>query len=156
MPAALSRKAKKPERRLRMNPGNHEKFTQQSFDSYCKRVAKITALKCYDEIKQYREREVTLSAMSKKELISLITTDKYFTDEYSFSILGKNIGVSDYDLAEALSGLPADRRDIILMSYFFEMTDREIAEKLNMARRTVAYRRTSSLKELKNLLESEE
>jgi len=63
--------------------------------------------------------------------------------------------VSDADLAEALNKLPADRRDIVLMSYFFDMTDKEIAERLNMARRTVAYRRTSTLKDLKKIMESE-
>jgi hypothetical protein len=42
------------------------------------------------------------------------------------------------------------------MSYFFDMTDREIAERLKPARRTVAYRRTSSLRLLKNLMESED
>jgi DNA-binding NarL/FixJ family response regulator len=33
------------------------------------------------------------------------------------------------------------------------MTDKEIAERLNLVRRTVAYRRTSSLQELKKIME---
>ena len=102
------------------------------------------------------KREITFSDMSAQELASLSVTDEYFADEYIFTVLGESVGVSDCDLAEALNTLPADRREIVLMSYFFDMTDREIAEKLNMARRTVAYRRTSSLQKLKNLLESEE
>jgi DNA-directed RNA polymerase specialized sigma24 family protein len=102
------------------------------------------------------EREITFSALSAQELAELATTDEYFTDEYVFSVLGESVGVTDCDLAEALNELPADRREIVLMSFFFDMTDKEIADKLNMARRTVAYRRTSTLKELKKLMESEE
>ena len=71
-------------------------------------------------------------------------------------VLGESVGVTDSDLAEALTALPADRREIVLLSYFFDMTHAEIAERLNMARRTVAYRRTSTLKELKKFMESEE
>jgi RNA polymerase sigma factor (sigma-70 family) len=86
----------------------------------------------------------------------LTATDKYFTGEYVFSVLGESVGVSDYELGEALSGLPADRREIVLMSCFFNMTDKEIAERLNIARRTVAYRRAGILQELKNHMESED
>ena len=41
----------------------------------------------------------------------------------------------------------------INMYFFFGMKDREIAEHLNMVRRTVAYQRTGTLRKLKNLLE---
>jgi DNA-directed RNA polymerase specialized sigma24 family protein len=41
------------------------------------------------------------------------------------------------------------------MSYFLGMTDKEIAAHLNMVRRTVAYRRASALKALKELWEKE-
>ena len=139
-----------------MESRNHEEHIQHSFDSYCKKVLKRKALDIHRQAKRRSKREVNFSDMSPQELSSLSVTDEYFADEYIFTVLGESVGVSDCDLAEALNALPADRREIVLMSYFFDMTDREIAEKLNMARRTVAYRRTSSLQKLKNLLESEE
>ena len=43
----------------------------------------------------------------------------------------------------------------ILLSYFLDMSDAEIANVLNMVRRSVAYRRTSTLKLLKNLMGGE-
>ena len=94
--------------------------------------------------------------MSARELAQLAVEDKYFADEYVFTVLGESVGVADTDLAEALTALPADRREIVLLKYFFDLTDEEIAEKLNMARSTVAYKRTSTLKELKKIMESEE
>ena len=42
--------------------------------------------------------------------------------------------------------------EIILLSYFLDMSDNEIAKLLNMVRSSVAYRRTSTLKLLKELM----
>jgi RNA polymerase sigma factor (sigma-70 family) len=63
------------------------------------------------------------------------------------------VAVSDSDLAEALKGLSQERRDIVLLSYFIGMTGREIAERMDIIRRTVSNRRTSSLRELKKIME---
>jgi RNA polymerase sigma factor (sigma-70 family) len=134
---------------------NHKEHIQHTFDSYCKKVLKRKALDIHREARRRREREVVFSELSARELASLTVTDEYFIDEYIFSVLGESVGVTDADLAGALNELPADRREIVLMSYFFDMTDKDIAQKLNMARRTVAYQRTSSLRELKKILESE-
>jgi DNA-directed RNA polymerase specialized sigma24 family protein len=135
---------------------SHEKDKQHAFDSYCKKVLKYAARTIYGKIQKRGKQEATFSELSARELSELYVMDEYFTDEYVFSVLGESVGVTVCELGEALNALPADRRDIVLMSYFFDMTDKEIAERLNMARRTVAYRRTSSLQELKKLLESED
>ena len=86
-------------------------------------------------------------------MAKLSVSDEYFKDAYSFNVLGYDITVSDLSLAEALDTLPADRRDIILLSYFLDMNDREIAQRLNLVQRTVNYRRTSTLQELKKFME---
>ena len=70
----------------------------------------------------------------------------------TFEVIGHSVCIDDETLAEAISALPVDRRDIILLSYFLDMSDAEIANVLNMVRRSVAYRRTSTLKLLKNLM----
>ena len=81
--------------------------------------------------------------------------DTYFTDSRTFEVIGHSVCIDDETLAEAISALPVDRRDIILLSYFLDMSDAEIANVLNMVRRSVAYRRTSTLKLLKNLMGGE-
>ncbi len=144
------------ERRQSMKPNNHEEHIRYSFEAYCKKVIKRKALDVHREAKRRSEREITFSEMSAQELASLSVTDEYFTDEFVFFVFGESVGVSGAELGEALSILPADRREIVLLSYFLDMTDREIADKLNMARRTVAYQRRSTLQELKKLLESED
>ena len=139
-----------------MEPRNYEEHIRHTFDAVCKKILKRTAIDIQRETKRRGEREVTFSAMSAREFAELAVTDKYFADEYSFSVFGESVGVNHNGLAEALNALPADKRNIVLMSYFFDMTDAEIAGRLNMARRTVAYKRTSTLQQLKKIMESEE
>ena len=56
-------------------------------------------------------------------------------------------------LAEALHTLPDEKRQAVLLYYFFNMTDVEIAEAMKIPRSTVQYRRTSSFELLKRYLE---
>ena len=79
--------------------------------------------------------------------------DKYFQDTYLFEIMGFEVAVADELLAEALKALPQDRLEIILLSYFADMTDKEIAGHLNLIRRTVSHRRKNALRKLKKIME---
>ena len=83
------------------------------------------------------------------------TEDKYFVSEQIFNVLGLNVIVTDDVIAEALQSLPERKRDIILLSYFLELSDREIGDKLNMLRSTVQYQRTSTLQQLKNFMKGD-
>ena len=56
-------------------------------------------------------------------------------------------------LAEAMHSLPEEKRQAVLLYYFFSMTDAEIAELMKVPRSTVQYRRTSSFDLLKRYLE---
>ena len=69
---------------------------------------------------------------------------------------GYSVAVHDGRLAQALTELPDEKRDILLLSYFLDMTDREIADKLNMVRYTIQRKRVKSLKEMKQRLEVNE
>jgi RNA polymerase sigma factor (sigma-70 family) len=136
-----------------LEPRNSDHEKAQAFDSYIKKILKYAARDYYREKKKQGEREISLSGLTGEELTELAVTDKYFADEYAFDVLGWHIGVNDYELGEALSELPHDRREIVLLSYFLDMSDREIGERLELARSTVTYRRTSTLKQLKKRLE---
>jgi len=138
-----------------MRPFSHEEHIQHSFDSYCKKILKYKARDYYRAMKLQTKREVSLSDLSEQDLAQLSVTDEYFKDAFSFTVQGQDVLISDEQLAEALSALPADRRDIILLAYFLDMNDREIAEALNLVRRTVSRRRANSLQKLKNLLEGQ-
>lgn len=82
----------------------------------------------------------------------LSVCDDYFAEDRTFDVLGYIVQIASDELAEAITSLLAEKRNIILLSYFLEMTDMEIAELLNMVRSSVAYRRTATLKLLKELM----
>ena len=102
-----------------------------------------------------RDREKSLDDLNASELEQTATVDKYFMDEHVFEVLGLPVVVTGNLLAEALAQLPADKRDVILLSYFLGMSDREIGERLNAARQTVSRHRLNTLKELREYLMKE-
>ena len=138
-----------------MKPNSHEQDKQRVFDSFCKKVLKNEARNYYGEVKRLRDKEVLFSELTEQELEQLSTTDEYFKTEQIFNVLGDAVIVNDQSIAEALRSLPERNRDIILLSYFLELSDGEIGKKLNLIRSTVQYQRTSTLRELKNFLEEE-
>lgn len=125
-----------------------------AFNGYCKRALRNEAVNAHRDTKRQQLREVTFSDLSPQEENQLYTYDRYFTDdeaEQSFCVAGKEITAKL--LAEALHSLPDEKRNAVLLYYFFEMTDAEIAELYAIPRSTVQYRRTSSFELLKRYLE---
>jgi len=98
-------------------------------------------------------REVTFSDLSESELAQLFTTDEYESDYFRFQVSGFDVLVKNELLAEALNALPERKRDIILLSYFLDMSDAEIGELLNVVRTTVFRHRKSALAKIKQYLE---
>mgnify|MGYP001101650820 CR=1 FL=1 len=106
------------------------------------------------EAKSHRAaREVTFSDLSESELAQLFTTDEYESDYFRFQVSGFDVLVKNELLAEALNALPERKRDIILLSYFLDMSDAEIGELLNVVRTTVFRHRKSALAKIKQYLE---
>lgn len=93
--------------------------------------------------------------MGPEELSQIAVEDRYFQDDHIFEVLGVPVVVTGDVLAEILAQLPEGKRDIILLSFFLEMTDREIAEYLHIVHQTVSKRRIGILKELRKILEKE-
>lgn len=128
---------------------------QFQFDYMARKVMIRTRSNCYRSIGRRNKREYLFSEMSELELNKLQTFDTYHLDSRIYEILSLNVEVTDCQIAEALDTLPKCRRDIILMSYYLEMSDAEIADKLGVNRSTVYRNRTSALEIIKELLEEE-
>jgi RNA polymerase sigma factor (sigma-70 family) len=127
----------------------------EAYDSYCKKIIRYAALDCHNSRSRQLKHEATFSELSVQEAAQLAATDKYFMDSHKFDVLGETVSVLSDSLVEALTDLPPIYRKIVLVSFFFNMTDKEIAELLNMKRRTVAYHRAKTLSLLKKIMETE-
>ena len=112
------------------------------------------AIDAIRERKYRKKHEVTFSDLSPQEENQLYTCDQYFVNdeaEKSFFVAGKEITAKQ--LADALHSLPEEKRQAVLLYYFFDMKDAEIAELMKIPRSTVQFRRTSSFELLKRFLE---
>lgn len=126
---------------------------QKLFDSYCKRILKNEAIDCFREIQKHRQREIFFSELSEKEWKQLYMEDEYDLDTCNFRVLGYDVEVKDALIAEALKILSEKKREVVLLAYYLDMSDTEIAKLLNLRQSTIHYHRTSSLKSLKEFLE---
>lgn len=135
-----------------MKPHSHEEHIRHTFDAFCKKVLRNEARDYLDELARKRDREINFSDLPVEVMEQLSDWDIYFVEKQSFGVLSYMVYVDNDELAEAIATLPAQKRDIILLSYFLDMTDREIAKELNMVRSSVTYRRAATLKLLKKLM----
>ena len=120
-----------------MEPNRTEWQKRCTFNGFCKRVLRNEAIDAIRENRTRSKREVVFSELTPQE--------------EGFQVAGK--WITPKLLADALHTLPEEKRQAVLLYYFFDMTDVEIAELMKIPRSTVQYRRTSSFELLKRYLE---
>lgn len=134
---------------------SYEQRVQNQFGGFCTRVLKNEANRIHNEYARQREMEKSLDAVTPEELEQIAVMDQYFQNDHVFEVLGKQVVVTGDLLADAIAKLPDRKRDIILLTYFLGLTDREISKYLNIVHQTVSKNRIRILKELREILEKE-
>ena len=132
---------------------SQKKAIQRQFDCFCKKVLREEARDYIRSMKRLAEKESSFSDLSEAQFAKLSCWDEYPSDLSTFFVRGQAVIVRNDRLADAISDLPSDRQEIVLLSYFLDMPDREIAEQLDMVRSTVQYKRKNALKEIKKKME---
>ena len=135
-------------------PSSKDEMTiRHQFDRLCQMASKGEAVNYYKHMDYRRKHEVTFSELSEKELSKLFTMDEYGTEYHHFEVHGYDIEVKNTLIAEALKELTERKRNVILLSYFMEMSDADIAREMNLVRSTIHEHRTRSLEILKKIME---
>ena len=112
-------------------PSSKDEMTvRHQFDRLCQMALKGEAVNYYKHMDYRRKHEVTFSELSEKELSKLFTMDEYGTENHHFEVHGYDIEVKNTLIAEALKELTERKRNVILLSYFMEMSDADIARDL--------------------------
>lgn len=127
-------------------------IVRRKFGKYCIEVLNGEALNYLEELDKVWEREVDFSNL-KEDVLNQLYSCYEFSDTDYFQIMGMEVPVEDPDISDALRRLPEKKRMIILMAYFLDMTEKEIAECLNLVQSTVHYHKADSLRLLKKILE---
>lgn len=93
--------------------------------------------------------------MSEKELNNISVMDKYDLGNVRFQVLGYDIEVKVKNalIVEALEVLTEKKRNVVLLAYFLEMSDTEIAKEMNLVHSTIREHQIRSLELLKKIME---
>ncbi len=135
-----------------MKLNNQEKdIVRRKFCAYCIKVLRGEALNYFDELKRKQKREINFSDFFQKDLETLGYYDNYEIAE-NFIVLGNQVSIYDEGISQALKKPPSKKRDIILMLFFLDMTEKEIAACLQLVQSTVHYHKSDSLKLLRKIL----
>ena len=129
----------------------YKKRVQNQFGGFCTKVLKNEARHIQREYARQRERETTLDTLSPEELVQVSFEDRYFSGDHIFEVDGLPVVIVGDSLANAISKLQPKNQEVILLSYFHSMTDREISEQLGVCRQSIAKRRNGALKLLRRL-----
>ena len=126
---------------------------RKQFDSFCKTLLTNEMID-YEWERNYRlKHEISFSELTREELNQLKIMDEYIIESEIFRVLSYDIEVKDELLSEALKHLPEKKRNVILLSFFMDMTDTDIARNMNLVRSTIHHHRVSSLQTLKKIME---
>lgn len=129
---------------------------QNQFEVFCIRVLQNEARDCYRELERMSKKMVLFSEMTAEQLNSLSSTEEYDSDFYLFEINGYKVRVRNQKIGEAISKLSKKKQDIILLSFFLDMSEADIARYMKLGQSTVHYHKANSLKELKKLMEEKQ
>ncbi len=139
-----------------MKPSSFQETIENQFDYICKRAMEDERKDYFKHLSRLSKKEVSFSDTGDYLVNQFSTVDKHSTDFQLFMSNGFSIRVESDLLSEALRNLSEKKRDIILLSYFMDMSDMEIAELLELNRSTVYRHRTSGLAFIKKFMKEHE
>ncbi|HGF7434816.1 TPA: RNA polymerase sigma factor [Enterococcus faecium] len=128
---------------------SEETHIRHAFDSFCKKVVRNEALNIQKKYARFRQRQISMEILQQKGL----STEFYYSEPNlnssgSFIVLGIKVSISNEELANAIAALPSLRQEIILMSFFIGLNDREIGDIIGKSLGSVWYQRQVALEEL--------
>ena len=125
--------------------------TQCRFASFCKVVLRNAVCTYFRDLGRKHKREISLEYLTEQTHFEAHSTDNYFVrfdTPTNFTVHGQLVTVDNERLANALLCLPKKRQEIILLSYYLNFSDVQIAALYGSLRTTVA-----ALKQLRKEME---
>lgn len=138
---------------MEQSSSEKEQTIMHQFDSYCKLVLHGEAVNYKKEMDYRNRHEVSIFQLTEEELGCLKIMDEYAIESEIFRVLNYDIEVKNELLVKALKNLPEKKRNVVLLSFFMDMSDTEIAKMMHLVKSTIHHHRTSSLEILKLIME---
>ena len=138
-----------------MKPSDFQKTVQCRFESCLKKVVRHVVKDYQKKLKRRQKEETLFCELPEIVVENLAVWDDYDTDYTIFNVCGNDIRVYDDELAEALKQLSERNRETLLMYYFLEMTESEIANLQKITQSGVFRNRHHALETMKKILKEE-
>ena len=129
-------------------------FQERNFDVFCKKT--INNLSAY-AMRSYinsQKRNLTIDNCIIQEINSAQVEDDYHVYGRTFTVRGISLVVRDEVMGECLQFIPPDKRAVLLLSYFGDFSDTQVARILDISNATVIYRKKDALRRLRALMEA--
>ena len=126
---------------------------EKQFDYICKKVIENERKDYLRHLFRIAKHEENFSTIGDVVVNNFSISEKYSIDYHFFNIKGIKIGIENDLLARALDQLSAKKRNIILLRYFLDMSDDEIAQTMGVDRSTIFRNRKSGLNFIKEFME---
>ena len=139
-----------------MKPSDFQKTVQCRFESCLKKVVRHVVKDYQQKLKRRQEKETLFCELPEIVVENLAVWDDYETDYTIFNVCGNDIRVYDDELAEALKQLSERNRETLLMYYFLEMTESEIANLQKITQSGVFRNRHHALETMKKILKEKQ
>lgn len=133
-----------------MRTKQQEQLVERQFDHFCRTVLANKNRDLIRQRKRLQHHEPSLCVLPSSA--EPFACDVYFTEEAWISLGDYSILVCNTSLADALLRIAPSLCRIIVLSYYLSLSDRQIAEALDMKRSTVQYQRSKALSQLHSLL----
>lgn len=130
---------------------NFYRCIEQTFDAFCKAVIRNESRQIHRELARREAWEIPLEGLN-------IAGGSYpRKEEYrpgrTLHVHGRPVQIHDPMLAQAILWLPPQKRDIILLYYFFEYSEPQIGKILGLSASAVNRRHRQALERLREILE---
>lgn len=137
-----------------MNQIELEEYHEYSFDAFCKKAIRNFAV----DAKRIYWKKTTVTSdedLWASYVKSLMIEDSYNLNKYEkiYYVNGVKVVVTNETVGEALKFIMPNKRAVLLLSFFMDYRDSDIARTLRITNSTVSYRKKQALKQLKVLLE---
>lgn len=127
-------------------------YQESTFESYCKAIIRNEGKNARATIQRRARHELNHSMYPPIEHPA--QEDTYDLGSTTFIVCGHPVQVNDPVLGQALSALTPYRRNVILLFYFMDQGEPQIAALLERSPSTVNYQRKRALELLKLELEA--
>ena len=129
-------------------------FQERNFIVFCKHtIDNCSAYAKRTSINSIRRNETLMDCILQEQSYATVVDD-YQTYTRCFDVRGIPLVVRDEAMGECLQYIPPNKRSVLLLSYFADFSDTEIAKHLGITNAAVHYRKKDALKRLRAMMEA--